>query len=374
MRTAIVSDLHLGVASDEDVLRDPAVRRLLLEEIAGADRLVLLGDAIELRNLPLGPSLERARPFFEELGEALGDIEVILVPGNHDHRLAEPLLDELSIAGRPTLGLEHHQSPTGPAALVDGWLGRARLRIAYPGLWLREDVYATHGHYMDAHLRLPRAECLAAALVARISRPLPNPATPADYERILRPLYGFAYGLAQVLPIKRRRNGPFERAWEVLAGEERTTTMGARAARAGFPLAIRGLNGLLRADFEAGRDAGGDLPHRRRSHRRDGDPARRRRRPRDHRPHPPRRPAAHRTRVGPPPRRPPPQHRQLGLRHRLPPTRHAPELLLARNRHLAGRQRTPPTRTATPQLLPRGDERPDQPLCVEGTGVPLLGT
>jgi hypothetical protein len=251
MRTAIVSDLHLGVASDEDVLRDGAVRRILLDEIAGAERLVLLGDVVELRNLPVGPSLERARPFFEELGEALGDVEVTLVPGNHDHRLAEPLLDGLSIAGEPTIGLEHDHTATGPAALLDEWLGRARLKIAYPGLWLRDDVYATHGHYMDAHLKLPRAECVAAALVARISRPLPDSATPNDYERILRPLYGFAYGLAQVLPVKRRRNGPFERAWEVLAGEERETTLGARAARAGFPLAIRGLNGLLHADFEA---------------------------------------------------------------------------------------------------------------------------
>jgi Calcineurin-like phosphoesterase len=248
VRTAIISDLHLGVASDEDVLRDPAVRRLLLDQLAGADRVVLLGDAIELRNLPLGPSLERARPFFEELGEAIGEAEVTLVPGNHDHRLAEPLLDELSIAGE-ALGLEHHHAPTGPAAMVDGWLGRAGLKIAYPGLWLRDDVYATHGHYMDAHLMLPRAECIAAALMARLSRPLPARTNPVDYERILRPLYGFAYGLAQVLPTRRRRNGPFERAWEVLAGEERKTTLGARAARAGFPLAIHGLNGLLRADF-----------------------------------------------------------------------------------------------------------------------------
>ena len=250
MRTAILSDLHLGVASDEDVLRDPAVRRLLLEEIAGADRVVLLGDVIELRNLPVGPSLERARPFFEELGEAIGEAEVILTPGNHDHRLAEPLLDELSIAGGQALGLEHRQTPsTGPAAMVDEWLGRARLEIAYPGVWLREDVYATHGHYMDAHLMLPRAECIAAALMARLSRPLPERTAPNDYERILRPLYGFAYGLAQVLPIKRRRNGPFERAWEVLAGEERRRTLGTRAARAGFPVAIGALNGLLHADF-----------------------------------------------------------------------------------------------------------------------------
>lgn len=251
MRTAIISDLHLGVASDEDVLRDPDVRRVLLEEIAGADRLVLLGDVVELRNLPVGPSLARSRPFFEELGEALGEAEVTLVPGNHDHRLAEPLLDGISIAGEPALGLEHHHGPSpGPATLIGEWLGRARLKIAYPGVWLRSDVYATHGHYMDAHLSLPRAECVAAATMMRLSRPLPAQATPNDYERVLRPLYGFAYGLAQVMPVKRRRNGPFERAWEVLAGEEEKRTLGTRAARAGFPWAIRGLNGLLRADFE----------------------------------------------------------------------------------------------------------------------------
>jgi Calcineurin-like phosphoesterase len=251
MRTAIVSDLHLGVASDEDVLRHPAIRQVLFEEIAAADRLVLLGDVVELRNLPLGPSLERARPFFEELGEALGAAEVTLVPGNHDARLAEPLLDELSIEGSGSLGLEHRYSPTsGPLAMIAEWLGPARLEAAYPGVWLRDDVYATHGHYMDAHLRLPRAECLAAAAMARLLKPPPPRAAPADYERILRPLYGFAYGLAQVLPVRRRRNGPGERAWEVLNGEARDLSRRARLGRASFPHAIRGVNRLLRADFD----------------------------------------------------------------------------------------------------------------------------
>jgi hypothetical protein len=257
VRTAIISDLHLGVASDEDVLRDGDVRRVLFEEIAGADRLVLLGDVVELRNLPLGPSLERARPFFEELGEVLAHKEVTLVPGNHDARLAEPLLDQLSIAGGQPLELEHHYEPLpagnapspGPAELIDEWLGLARLEFAYPGVWLRDDVYATHGHYIDAHLTLPRAECVAAATMIRLSKPVPPRATPADYERVLRPLYGFAYGLAQVLPVRRRRNGPFEKAWEILAGERKDGFKG-RAARAGFPLAIRGLNRLLRSDFE----------------------------------------------------------------------------------------------------------------------------
>ncbi|HET7121403.1 MAG TPA: metallophosphoesterase [Solirubrobacterales bacterium] len=251
MRTAIVSDLHLGVASDEDVLRDPAVRRILFEEIAGADRLVLLGDAVELRTLPLGQSLERARPFFEELGAALGDVEVLLVPGNHDHRLAEPLLDELSIAGEE-LGLEQLHSPTsGPAAMLDSWLGPARLRVAYPGVWLREDVYATHGHYMDAHLRLPRAECIATATMIRLSRPVPLNAVPRDYERVLRPIYGFAFGLAQALRLPRRRGGNrFERWWEILSGEAEELSLRARAGKAAFPPGIAGLNRLLHSEFE----------------------------------------------------------------------------------------------------------------------------
>jgi len=251
VRTAIISDLHLGGASDEDVLRDAEIRRVLFEEIAGADRLVLLGDVVELRNLPLGPSLERSRPFFEELGEAVGDVEVTLLPGNHDARLAEPLLDALSIDGDPTLGLEHlYPAAPGPLAMIDEWLGPARLQPAYPGVWLRDDVYATHGHYLDLHLSLPRAECLAAATMMRFLGPPPQRATPADYERVLRPLYGFAYGLAQVLSVRRRRNGPGERAWEVLAGEKQALTVRDRAARAGFPWAIRGLNKLLRADFD----------------------------------------------------------------------------------------------------------------------------
>src|SRR3954453_22699709 len=250
MRTAIISDLHLGVASDEDVLRGAGVRRVLFEEIAGADRLVLLGDVVELRNLPLGPSLERSRPFFEELGEALGEVEVTYRPGNHDARLAEPLPDGLSIASEPALGLQHHYAPSpGPLAMIDEWLGPARLHAAYPGIWLRDDVYATHGHYIDVHLSLPRAECLAAATMMRFLGKPPQAATPTDYERVLRPLYGFAYGLAQVLPTRRRRNGPGEQAWEVLAGEKKARTLRGRAAAAGFPTAIRGLNRLLHADF-----------------------------------------------------------------------------------------------------------------------------
>jgi len=257
VRTAIVSDLHLGGAAGEDVLREPAVRRAMLEEIDGADRVVLLGDVVELRDLPLGVALASARPFFEELGEALSGREVLLVPGNHDHRFAEPLLDELSLSGPAALSLEHLYDPSpGPTAQIAGWLGGARLRLAYPGVWLRDDVYATHGHYMDAHLSLPRAECVAAAVVMRASGPIPNPAEPADYERVLRPIYGLGWGIAQVRPtgLAESRGRPSEAAWRRLSGNEekagRRQRLAGAAIRAAFPVGIKAINRLLRADFD----------------------------------------------------------------------------------------------------------------------------
>jgi hypothetical protein len=256
VRTAIVSDLHLGSARGGDVLRDAAVRRVLLEEIGDADRVVLLGDVVELRDRPLGTALDLSRPFFEDLGAALGESEVTIVPGNHDHRFAEPLLDDLSLSGTE-LGLEHTHDPSpGPTAAIDGWLGSARLRIAYPGLWIRDDVYAGHGHYMDAHLTLPRAECVAVAAMIRAFGPLPERAGPADYERVERPVYGFGFGLAQArrAPVVRNQGRISEAAWETLAGsgdEGRGGGFGARALRAGFPAGIWALNRLLRSDFEA---------------------------------------------------------------------------------------------------------------------------
>jgi hypothetical protein len=255
MRTAIVSDLHLGSAFGEDLLREHAVRRVLFEEIAAADRIVLLGDVLELRELPLPAVLDAARPFFEELGEAMAGREVLLVPGNHDHRLAESLLERLALEGRP-LGLEQRAEPADePSALLAAWLGDAELTLSYPGAWLRDDVYATHGHYMDCHMSLPRLECLAAAATMRAFGPLPRPTSPADYESVLRPLYGLFFSLAQAR-LSSRIARPSERAWRTISGvngaRNRVRRTAQRAAiGAGIPAGIWSVNRLLRADFDA---------------------------------------------------------------------------------------------------------------------------
>ncbi len=250
MRTAIVSDLHLGSTSGEDLLRDAGIRGALLEELNGADRLVLLGDIVELRELPLATALERARPFFEEVGEAMSGRKIVLAPGNHDHRLAEPLLERLALEGKP-LGLEQRAEPGGEAiARVAAWLGDAELQIAYPGIWLRDDVYATHGHYMDCHMRLPKLECIAAAAAMRALR-LPEHPEPADYERVLRPVYGLTFGLAQGGAAGRTAR-PSEQVWRSISGRNGKANRARHAAiRAAVPASIWTINRLLRADFDA---------------------------------------------------------------------------------------------------------------------------
>lgn len=200
MITAVVSDLHFGARMS--LLCVPHARRRLIAELRTADQLVLLGDVLALRDAPAPTALEHARPFFEELDHALAGRRIVIVPGNHDYQLAEPLLERRRLEGAAAdeLAVEWPVAPGAPG--LAGWIAdrlrSAELLVAYPGLWIRPDVYATHGHYLDCHMTFPRLECLVAALMVALSGGLPeDAATPQDYEAVLAPIYAFAHSRAQ---------------------------------------------------------------------------------------------------------------------------------------------------------------------------------
>ena len=72
------------------------------------------------------------------------------------------------------------------------------MTLAYPGAWLRDDVFALHGHYVDLHSTVPTFERLAAGAMARWVVRLPESgARPDDYEAALAPLYAFLHQLTQ---------------------------------------------------------------------------------------------------------------------------------------------------------------------------------
>ena len=156
-RTLVISDLHLGSRQGRDVLRRPAVLEALTSALSDVDRLVLLGDTIELLEARNRKAMAGARPVLEALGAALGrDGEVVVVAGNHDQALVRPWLRERRASDRP-IGLAA-RVPRGShpwLTEIADWLRPARVSFRYPGVWLGDGIWATHGHYLDRHLLWP---------------------------------------------------------------------------------------------------------------------------------------------------------------------------------------------------------------------------
>jgi len=253
MRTLVVSDLHLGSTRDADLLRRADLRAPLLEEVARHDRLVILGDCLELREAPQRDAAEMAAPVLGDLGRALGpDGELLIVGGNHDHGLVAGWIDgRLQTEPPGFLDLEQRIAPADAgrlAARLAELAAPARVTFAYPGVWLREDVYAIHGHYSDLHTTVPTFERLAAGAMARWVVHLPDHAATADaYEAALAPLYAWMHTLVQ-----RSQNGPMTggagasaRAWVALVGEgRRKHPVRAAALGAGYAAGVAALNGV----------------------------------------------------------------------------------------------------------------------------------
>jgi hypothetical protein len=155
VRTLVISDLHLGNRAERDVLRRAAPRERLAQAASQSDRMVILGDCAELVTRSPERSLAVAEPALRAVGAGLGpEQEVILVPGNHDRpligRWARAQGSQLSLAGEVPL------DTTPELARLASWFSPARVRVHYPGVWLADGVYATHGHYLDRHL-IPHA-------------------------------------------------------------------------------------------------------------------------------------------------------------------------------------------------------------------------
>jgi hypothetical protein len=277
MRTLILSDLHLGGVSRADLLRRAELREPLLCAVADVDRVVLLGDVLELRHGPPREALAVAQPFFEDLGRALGGSgELVLVAGNHDHALVEPWLARRAELAEPApLGLEQLLEPGEVSPMVEQlaeWAGSAHMRFAYPGLWLRPDVYAMHGHYLDCHLTVPTIERLSVGVMTRLlGRPASSFAKVEDYEAVTAPVYAWRDAVARDAPPGNAINGiATATAWHTLSGGaggharrrgggvaslRRSLVRNARLAAllGGFQLAVAALNragvGPLRPDI-----------------------------------------------------------------------------------------------------------------------------
>ena len=106
----------------------------------------------------------------------------MVVPGNHDRPLVRSWLRERDAALTVDTPI-----PLAATAFLDrltSWLRPARVEVRYPGVWLSDRIWATHGHYLDFHLLPQSAVGMSRGLLGRLPR---DEATPSDYERGRRP-------------------------------------------------------------------------------------------------------------------------------------------------------------------------------------------
>jgi hypothetical protein len=225
MRTLIISDLHLGSVSRTDLLRRPELRAALLDVLEDIDRLVLLGDVLELRHGPPRDAMNAARPFFEDLGRVLPGREVVVCAGNHDHMLVAPWLDTRALQAPEPLGLEQRPDIGALSPMLvqlAEWASPTRMTVAYPGLWVRPDVYATHGHYLDCHLTVPTLERLSMAAMSRVlGRPASAFVHVGDYEAVADPVFAWRDAVARDARTSDALNGlATVSAWQALRGDD----------------------------------------------------------------------------------------------------------------------------------------------------------
>ena len=184
----------------------------LLARLDTVDRLVLLGDIVELFGVSPRTAIDTAAPILREIGARLGgDRQVVLVPGNHDRPLVRNWIRERGSGLEPDAVVPATASPL--LEQVVSLLGPASVEVRYPSVWLADRVWATHGHYIDRHLMpisawgVLRGGRRAAALA---------PASPFDYERS---------GRVHLSPAMRWLPRPLAAAVEDVADVARAATM-----------------------------------------------------------------------------------------------------------------------------------------------------
>ena len=154
----------------------PRAAAPLIAALEGVDRLVILGDGLELREAAHREAAELAAPFFAEAGAALGpEGELLMLAGNHDHGLVAGWIDARRQTERSGfLGLSEPVDPAEAGPLGGAARGARRARAPAP--------------------RLPRR--VAARRRVRAARPLRRPALDG----------------ADVRAARRRRDGALGRA------------------------------------------------------------------------------------------------------------------------------------------------------------------
>lgn len=204
MRALVISDLHLGAWTGEDLLSDERFQARLEPALDGIDELVILGDLFDLLFGSIEDAMVASEGLFAMLRERLPGRRVVFCPGNHDLHF-RVLAEHERRAGRPpSSGPEGDGGGLPQPALLRSMLSDRLegidVQLRYPTHTVG-DVLLTHGHFLDPHARLSGgvgAKLLTRTLWAIAAGGREDPRTVADYDAIVGLLTELLYAIGQL--------------------------------------------------------------------------------------------------------------------------------------------------------------------------------
>ena len=204
------------------------MRERLFEAAADVDRLVVLGDLAELREAPVGHSLEAVYEFADHVNEAFAGRQVVIAAGNHDHPLVAAWLESRRLRPKPQ-ALPVASCVKAPRS---GPLGHDRAG-ACPTARSCSPTPASACATTSTRPTATTSTCTWRCRRSRRSPSRSSPAsrdttrtsssTPDQYEAVLAPIYALVYSAVQGRPTTARplASGASVRMWGAMYPAER---------------------------------------------------------------------------------------------------------------------------------------------------------
>jgi len=127
MRALVISDTHFGAWTGRDLLREQFFLERLAPRLEGIDELIFLGDLFDFLFGSVDEAVDAADGLLGLIAAKMAGKRLVFLAGNHDHHLAEPLLDALSLDGDGEEGTRAVQRAPRMST-NSGWSPRASAR------------------------------------------------------------------------------------------------------------------------------------------------------------------------------------------------------------------------------------------------------
>ena len=202
MRALVISDMHFGAWTGDDLLRHRFALDALAPALDEVDELIILGDLYDFLFSTVENAFDSAEGFFELIARKMAGKRLVFSAGNHDHHImVRQLRTVVEYRVATADDAECEAELEGHRGFFKRYLDRRlpdiESEIVYP-TYRFGDALCFHGHYLDAHMTGSLPDRLLNRGTWGIAGGRQTRPTISDYEATIVPLTELLFTVAQL--------------------------------------------------------------------------------------------------------------------------------------------------------------------------------